>query len=60
MLEFETPLDAMLAPSREVGQKIDGRAERLARRDFNNLSDRALDVPFVRMSIIRRLIGRAG
>lgn len=60
MLEFETPLDTMLAPSREAGQKIDERTERLARGDFSNPSDRALDVPSVRMSIIRRLIGRAG
>lgn len=58
MIEYETPLDELLAPRIARRGDTDERAERLAADDFSNPHDRAHDAPSIRAALPRRLIGR--
>ena len=59
MFEYETPIDRFLAPAKAPKAKaIEQRAELIARGEFNNPADRALDRSVIRNTIARRILGR--
>jgi hypothetical protein len=59
MVEYETPIDRFLAPAQTAkAEVIEQRAQLIARGDFNNPFDQALDRTGVRNTIARRILGR--